>query len=239
MKKQVSLSISSPCSEKWSSFQPTSDGGFCEVCQKNVIDFTQMTEKEIADYFLQQSGKACGKFRPEQLKTYQEVPVPRFRQSWNWLKTGLLGVSLLFFTKESQAQSPASIAYVQNEKQVLDEEEKKTAQPSVSGVVTDEEGEPLPGVNVWLKGTDKGIITNLDGEFRFPHALSPGDVLVFMYIGFRNKEYLVPEKLSTQSISIEMEMDYCELMGEVAVHEVYEEPSRWGKFRGKLSSIFK
>ena len=39
------------------------------------------------------------------------------------------------------------------------------AQVNVSGVVTDDRGETLPGVNILVKGTTRGAVTNFDGEY--------------------------------------------------------------------------
>ncbi len=38
-------------------------------------------------------------------------------------------------------------------------------QREVSGNVTDDGGEPLPGVSVMVKGTSKGVATDIDGNF--------------------------------------------------------------------------
>lgn len=60
----------------------------------------------------------------------------------------------------------------------------------VSGKVTDSSGEGLPGVSVIVKGTDKGVATDLQGEFRLP--LEEGeDVLIFRFIGYKTKEVKV------------------------------------------------
>ncbi|MDD2798061.1 MAG: TonB-dependent receptor [Bacteroidales bacterium] len=61
------------------------------------------------------------------------------------------------------------------------------AQVSVTGIVFDEKGETLPGVNVLIKGEQKGTITNFDGKFGLtvPNANS---VLVFTYLGFQKFE---------------------------------------------------
>ncbi|WP_266202733.1 SusC/RagA family TonB-linked outer membrane protein [Pontibacter kalidii] len=61
---------------------------------------------------------------------------------------------------------------------------------AVKGKVQDSKGVPLPGVTVVVKGTDKGTSTNTDGQFSLPQA-KQGDVLVFSYIGFANKEVAV------------------------------------------------
>ncbi|MDT0688916.1 TonB-dependent receptor [Salegentibacter sp. F188] len=52
---------------------------------------------------------------------------------------------------------------------------------TVTGVVTDQDGIPMPGVNVMLRGTSEGTQTDFDGEYSL--EASPGDVLVFSFIG--------------------------------------------------------
>ncbi|HZH74035.1 MAG TPA: carboxypeptidase-like regulatory domain-containing protein, partial [Mariniphaga sp.] len=54
----------------------------------------------------------------------------------------------------------------------------------VSGVVTDEEGQLLPGVTVVVKGTTQGTVTDVNGTYALPDV--PEDaVLVFSFIGMR------------------------------------------------------
>ena len=64
------------------------------------------------------------------------------------------------------------------------------AQTSVSGRVTDESGEPLAGVNILLKGTMTGTMTDLDGNYYFDSA-KKGSVLVYSCIGFEDQEITV------------------------------------------------
>ncbi len=56
----------------------------------------------------------------------------------------------------------------------------------VSGVVTDEKGEPLIGVNVSVKGTTKGTITDINGKFTL-QVPGPNESLKFSYVGFEGK----------------------------------------------------
>lgn len=66
-------------------------------------------------------------------------------------------------------------------------------QKKVSGTVTDAQtGEPLPGVNIQIKGTNKGTTTDFDGKFTI--TVSPEDVLVFSYIGYQPKEVKVGDR---------------------------------------------
>ena len=54
-------------------------------------------------------------------------------------------------------------------------------QAGVTGVVTDESGEPLIGVTVLVKGGSQGSVTDLEGKFTL--VANVGDVLQFSYIG--------------------------------------------------------
>ena len=52
----------------------------------------------------------------------------------------------------------------------------------ISGIVSDVSG-VLPGVSVIIEGTSKGVETDFDGKYAI--EASPGDVLVFRYLGFK------------------------------------------------------
>ncbi|UXP32057.1 TonB-dependent receptor [Reichenbachiella agarivorans] len=81
----------------------------------------------------------------------------------------------------------------------------------VSGKITDENGDPLPGVNVVIKDSSIGTITDLDGNFAL--SAPEGAILTFSFIGYISKE--VP--LSNQSvIDVGMELDI-ESLEEVVV----------------------
>lgn len=56
---------------------------------------------------------------------------------------------------------------------------------TISGTVTDPNGEPLPGVTVIVQGTNNGTITDLDGKYSITAA--QGSTLVFTFIGFDNQ----------------------------------------------------
>ncbi len=60
---------------------------------------------------------------------------------------------------------------------------------TVDGTVTDEDGMPLPGVNIVVKGTSKGTQTDFDGKYNI--LAKSNDILVFSYVGFVTQEYRV------------------------------------------------
>ena len=60
----------------------------------------------------------------------------------------------------------------------------------ITGTVTDAEtGEELIGVNVTLKGTNQGTITDLQGRFVIESANLQTDVLIFSYVGYVSTEF--------------------------------------------------
>ncbi|WBL26718.1 SusC/RagA family TonB-linked outer membrane protein [Zunongwangia sp. HGR-M22] len=65
-------------------------------------------------------------------------------------------------------------------------------QKNVKGVVKDEENFLLPGVNVIVKGSSRGTVTNMDGEFNI--RTMPSDTLVFSFIGYKEQQILVGTK---------------------------------------------
>ncbi len=63
------------------------------------------------------------------------------------------------------------------------------AQTKIAGTVNDETKQPLPGVSVMLKGTSQG--TTSDAYGRFIITASPGQVLIFKFLGFAQQEAAV------------------------------------------------
>lgn len=59
---------------------------------------------------------------------------------------------------------------------------------TVTGTVSDASG-PLPGVNVLVKGTNTGTVTDFDGNFQI--SAKNGETLVFSFVGYKAKEVVV------------------------------------------------
>jgi TonB-linked SusC/RagA family outer membrane protein len=56
----------------------------------------------------------------------------------------------------------------------------------ITGTVTDTKGVTLPGVNIVIKGTFTGTVTNIEGQFSI--QAKPEDILVASFIGYKNLE---------------------------------------------------
>lgn len=79
----------------------------------------------------------------------------------------------------------------------------------VTGVVTDNSGMPIPGVNVLVKGTKMGTQTDFDGKFSI--SASPTQTLVFNFVGMKSQEIVA----SSATINVKMKDDAVELEGVV------------------------
>lgn len=69
------------------------------------------------------------------------------------------------------------------EKEKIPENNVVIQQQQISGIVTDNTGVPLPGVNVIIAGTTTGTQTDFDGNYTI--KASKGDILAFSYIGMK------------------------------------------------------
>lgn len=86
--------------------------------------------------------------------------------------------------------------------------EKKNVEPQISpnqskkitGLVTDEKGDPIIGASIVLKGSNTGTITNIDGEFALD--VQNQSEIIISYIGFR-QTVLVVGKTSNYKIILE------------------------------------
>lgn len=79
------------------------------------------------------------------------------------------------------------------------------AQTTVSGTVTDAAtGDPIPGVNIIVKGRVAGTISGTDGKFSLRSSDTPPIVLVFSYVGYATQEVTVSDASQT-NLAVKLE----------------------------------
>jgi hypothetical protein len=59
---------------------PEGKGKFCDSCQKTVIDFSNMSDNQLAQFFKKPASSVCGRFHQDQLE--REINIPRKRIPW-------------------------------------------------------------------------------------------------------------------------------------------------------------
>lgn len=94
----------------------------------------------------------------------------------------------------------------------LSEISSKSLIQSISGTVTDENGLPLPGATVLVKGTTNGTVTDLDGNFSLD--VEDEAVLQISYVGYLLKEVVINDQ---SRFDIQLEPDATQLEEMVVV----------------------
>jgi hypothetical protein len=191
----------------------TSSGGFCSSCNKTVVDLTKMSDRQLLKYLQQKTSHTCGRVRHDQVKSYS---LPLF-STRALMRAAVVSLFCLTISKPAVSQ----ISSVISSSSVVQNNSGLTApivSVTIKGIVkASEDGEVVPGVSVYQKGTTTGTNTDPDGKFEFPKPLNEGDVLVFSFIGSKTIEYVVTGR-ETEPITILLEMDSI-IMGELAIEE--------------------
>ena len=201
---KITISIPKPCSENWEAMTPEDKGRFCASCQKKVHDFTKASDREIVTAF-QQNHNLCGRFLDTQLN--RELIKPKEKTSV-WFATTAVFVSLIGIgSNEASAQEPVKTE--QTDQRMLGKFLiTKPTEIVVSGTVSDKIG-PLPGANVYIKGTKVKVDCDFDGNFTI--KAKKNDILVVTFVGYNSKEI---EILNEDKLKISLE-DGSLMLGEV------------------------
>lgn len=96
------------------------------------------------------------------------------------------------------AEKKASSQTVPAEKAAPNETDRE-----ISGKVTDEKGEPIPGASVVVKGTTLGTSTNIDGNYQLSVPEDNG-ILIFSFVGYISQEIRAG---SATSLDITLKVD--------------------------------
>lgn len=67
-----------------------------------------------------------------------------------------------------------------------------SSQQMLNGIILDENGEAIPGVNIRIKGTDRGTITDFEGKYSI--SVYMGDDLIISFVGMRTQEVKITEE---------------------------------------------
>lgn len=109
------------------------------------------------------------------------------------------GTSSLKIVSPTTSPASAPLSFLHREMTTL----PKPVVQRIVGKVNDENGDPLPGVSILIKGTQQGTTT--DGEGRFQIEVSNENaVLVFSFVGYVSQEVVVGSR-STLDISLEID----------------------------------
>lgn len=84
---------------------------------------------------------------------------------------------------------------------------------AITGTVIDEFGDPLPGANVFVKGTANGTTTDLNGHYKITLVPNAKSTIVFSFVGCKTQEVVLGDK---REINVQLVTDQ-EMLDEVVV----------------------
>lgn len=101
------LKINNACSESWDKMEPNERGNYCKICEKTVLDFTRLSQKEILEKLNEANGEICARLTSSQFNT----PIFDYRYQnqnsipYSKIAAGLVLASSLIATQPSQANN--------------------------------------------------------------------------------------------------------------------------------------
>lgn len=217
----LQISIPEPCSESWDGMTPLTDNSrHCASCEKEITDFSFMTDAEIGRTLAANGGRLCGRFRSGQLDRRLQLNGPRRRRGLG----PVAAAASLLLAAPVYAQSTEPVATEQTER--ASEKPNGRVQGNVvlrGKVVDSEDDEGLIGATILIKGTTSGTVTDLDGFFELQLKAGEDITLVFSYTGYETQELALSASEIEQNtangsvMSIGVQPSPITLMGELIV----------------------
>lgn len=114
----MEVNIKEPCSENWDNMRIGLRSRHCAVCEKSVMDFTQMNRVEIITYLLENSDKKiCGRMNYKQFDfQHDDVPLIVDTLSKKGGNSSFLVLSLLCLSLAACSEAPQKKAVKDNQK---------------------------------------------------------------------------------------------------------------------------
>jgi len=211
---------------------PAERGRFCMACQKQVIDFTKASDREIVAA-MQQDKNLCGRFVSTQLD--RDLVVPKKKKGYSVLAGfTFLGLFLPAAQKAMAQESPILITEKDNNKT---KNGSTNTLPTISsdtikGRVVDEQKMPLPYATI--KNLISGDQTESDLEGNFSIEATKGDQIEFSFIGYETERRVIEEENILLNITFKESES---LSAGVIVYS--EKPSFFKRIYYKIRNLFR
>lgn len=224
MAKYLQLQVPQGCNEDWNAMLPDKNGKFCLSCQKQVIDFTKMSDRELVAFFKKRKQNTCGRFSAEQLN--RDIHIPSKRILWlRYFFQFTLPAFLLSLKASGQTigKSKPSIEIAPVTKgeimPVIIKEALVNPMSQIQGTIRDENGEPLSGSSISIKGTNIATVADSAGNFNVTEVQLPV-TLVVNCIGFESVEKVINSNKEAVGIELSMAMTHTSGLVEIVAGNV-------------------
>lgn len=187
------------CNQKWAEMPIKNNKRWCEKCSQCLVDFRTMHTSEIKHIHENSATKVCGVYNKNQLVKLYPPEKPFFNFSFYNKKIAAAIFTFFSLTTVTYGQSDSLILDNQK-KQVCPirtpklqtptkTEKKAPALPNsilIKGTISDTSGEVLIGVSIVHTKSQKGTVSDLDGNYTLLCPAEMGDTLVLSCIGFES-----------------------------------------------------
>ncbi len=211
------VTIPEPCSENWEQMSSTSDTArFCASCQKCVVDFTNLSDKEILHKLNTANGNVCGRFSSFQLDRILVVQTSKPRNYWSaFFSLALTSVMGLNNSFQAKIGLKPKMEILPNAKFGVSENKNESDGRDtilIRGIVIDAESrKPISGATVFIKDVDIHATTLSNGvfEIKIHHRyLGEKTVLVVVHQNSNRTEFSFTK--NDLSRPIELKLKYVE-----------------------------
>ncbi len=252
MKNKI-LKLDNPCNEKWENMKPNERGSYCDLCSKNVIDFTELNQIEISKIMKKSGDKICARLTHSQLNAPLLNLENNFELSFPKSKVaaGIILATSLTLGQTLQAENHnLKTEFVQNSDSVLNSKTEKsnlrTSEPKFKdttifkGKVTSKDSiKPLENVKITFVTSQKLLTTytSKDGTFsiEIPQSLIDSNNVIRVsyydvkqddddYIWYEAKDYILSEEELTDPYLIEANKERFSLGGLVVSYSKKRKP---------------
>jgi hypothetical protein len=219
---KLQLKINEPCHENWEAMNAADHGRFCQSCEKQVIDFSTMSDQQVIAFFKRPpSGSVCGRFHEQQL----DRPLQERRRRIPWLKYFFqFFLPAMFFTRAGAQVKMGKVSRpVKDSSKILISEQPRlmgmvapsihpfekepkscmdTTEITVKGKIVTESGEPIPFAGIRAGSTLTVVFADEKGDFSITVAGSEKSIIVSSS-GYNDRQ-LDPSRI-TANMTIRME----------------------------------
>ncbi len=243
MAAKINLRIAEPCHENWNNMTSSEKGRFCGSCQKQVVDFTAMTDAQLVAFFDKPStGSVCGRFMNTQLE--REVKAPPKQIPWaRYVFQFAFPAFVASLKANAQDVKMGKIAVTPV--QVQPSGNCQTTTPSttmgdttfhpigvtlgivappvrvatelIKGRVVDEQNNPISNASV-ITGPRTGVITDANGYFQYHPLRGWKEItLTITAIGYGEQTLTVRPTDDISHLQVIMMHSFTAILGEVVV----------------------
>jgi len=183
---------------------PSDKGRFCASCQKTVIDFTNMSDRQLAEFFKKPPSSVCGRVYDDQLN--KDIVMPKKRIPW---VRYFFQISLPAFLISIKASAQKHRTLIGDTtyctpimgKIAMPSSEVYSENKTITGQILDDRGNKISFATVSIKNTK--IAVQADAEATFKINAPSNSTLVFSAVGYNSKEIALNAKTTDLTVIFE------------------------------------